>query len=106
MSGEIHKVASTPRLTVRYFAREVCEFQPHTHSKMVVTAILSGGIYVTIGETELELSAGQIAFTNAGQNHSGRGRQAELVSIGIDPAMITEAMAEIGQVYQSTQIAF
>jgi len=73
---------------------------------MVVTAILSGGIYVTIGETELELSAGQIAFTNAGQNHSGRGRQAELVSIGIDPAMITEAMAEIGQVYQSTQIAF
>jgi AraC family transcriptional regulator len=73
---------------------------------MVVTAILSGHMSVTLGETELELSADQIAFTNAGQNHSGRGRQVEFVSVGIDPAMIAEAMAEIGQIYKSTEICF
>jgi len=73
---------------------------------MVVTAILDGRMSAVIGETEFELSPGQIAFTNADQSHSVRGSDLEFVSIEVAPAMIADVMAEIGQVYATTEMVF
>jgi len=106
MRSEIHRVISRPGLTVRYLASELCEFHAHTHSKMVMTGILTGHLSATIGETELDLSVDQIAFTNSGQSHSGRGENVELVSIEVAPTLIAEVMAEIGQVYATTEMVF
>src|SRR5262249_16319055 len=110
MKSEIHRVISRvisgPGLAVRYLASELCEFQSHTHSKMVLSAILGRRMSAVIGDTEFELSPGQIAFTNAGQSHSGRGSDLEFVSIEVAPAMIADVMAEIGQVYATTETVF
>src|SRR5713226_820709 len=106
MEDEIHRVMSRPRLTARYTASSSCDFQPHSHSTLTVTAVLSGHLSATIGEARLSLGGGQVAFTNIGQNHSGNGRNIKFVSIGIEPAMVAEVMADMGQVYSSTEMVF
>jgi AraC family transcriptional regulator len=73
---------------------------------MVVTAILTGHLSATIGETELDLSVDEIAFTNSGQSHAGRCENVELVSIEVAPTLMAEVIAEIGQVYATTEMVF
>jgi AraC family transcriptional regulator len=71
-----------------------------------VTAILSGKMLATIGEQELELVAGDTAFTNIGECHSGRARQVEFVSIGVSAGVINELVAELGLIGTDAEIVF
>ena len=104
--GEIQRIALRPQFTVRHTVALGCEFQPHAHAALTVTAILAGVMTTTIGERVYELSDGQIAFTNAGQTHSGLASEVEFVSIAVSPVLVNELVAEIGLTRTSAEIIF
>ncbi len=104
--SEPQKIISRPQFTARHTRSATCEFQPHSHASFTVTAVLSGRMSATIGAESYELSAGQIALTNIGQNHAGRAFDLEFVSIDISPALISEMVSELGLVRAGAEIIF
>lgn len=106
MAVEVQRFISRPGYTLRHTASAQSTFEPHSHSAYVVTAILSGGMSVRIGESEMELQAGDVAFTNAGQTHQGEARGAEFISIAVEPAVVSEFASEIGLKSAATEIVF
>ena len=39
---ETQRIVYRPQFVVRYTAASACEFEPHSHSSLTVTAVLSG----------------------------------------------------------------
>ena len=91
---------------MRHTASSRCEFQPHAHSILIVTAVLAGRMSATIGERTFELSAGETALTSVGQNHSASVSEVEFVSIGVSPLLVNELVAEIGLIGTTATIDF
>jgi AraC family transcriptional regulator len=60
----------------------------------------------TIDEGKFELSAGDVALINIGQNHAARGSEVEFVSIGIGAVLVNELVAEIGLTRTTADIVF
>jgi AraC family transcriptional regulator len=104
--SETHVFISRPQFTVRHTATLGCEFGPHSHAAFTVTAVLSGGMAVTVGSDDFELSAGEAALTGIGQSHAARASDVEFVSIGISPALVNELVAEIGLTRITAEILF
>jgi AraC family transcriptional regulator len=100
------RLVSRPRFVVRHAEAHDSEFQPHSHTMFTITAILSGTMKATIGEQELELAAGDTAFTNIGEWHSGRTRRVEFVSIGVTAGVINELIAELGLIGADAEVVF
>jgi AraC family transcriptional regulator len=103
---ETQRFAWRPQFAVRHTAAESCVFQPHSHSAFTVTALLAGRMAATIDGRKLELSAGEAALTNIGQNHAARGLEVEFVSIGIGAVLVNELVAEIGLTRTTAEIVF
>ena len=103
---ETQRIVSRARFLVRHTAAAACEFEPHSHSSLTVTSVLSGNMQATIGETDFELSAGQTALTNVGQVHSARVREIEFVSIGINSGLVNELVAELGLTRTNAEVVF
>ena len=103
---EIHQFVSRSSFTVRHTATAGCDFQPHAHSNLTVTAVLMGRMSATIGDRAFHLSAGETALTNVGQNHAANVSGVEFVSIGISPLLVNELVAEIGLVRTTANIDF
>jgi AraC family transcriptional regulator len=59
-----------------------------------------------IGDCEVQLQTGDVAFTNTGQTHQGEGRDVEFISIAVEPALVSELAAEIGLTRAATEIVF
>jgi AraC family transcriptional regulator len=68
--------------------------------------MLSGEMSARIGESEVQLRAGDVAFTNIGQTHQGEARDVEFVSIAVEPALVSELAVEIGLTRAATEIVF
>jgi AraC family transcriptional regulator len=98
---ELHRFVSRPQFTVRHTVSSNCEFQPHSHSSFIVTALLAGSMTTAIGERQFELSTGEVALTGVGQDHSASGSKVEFVSIGVSPVLVNELVSEIGLVRTS-----
>ena len=104
--AETQRFVSRPRFTVRHTRTSNCEFQPHAHAAYTVTAVLAGRIEATIGERAFELSAGEAALTNVGQNHCARASEVEFVSVGVSPVLVNELVAEIGLARTAADVVF
>jgi AraC family transcriptional regulator len=103
---EIQRFISRPYFTVRHTSTTSCEFQSHSHSAFTVTAVLAGRMAATIGERDFELSAGESAMTNVGQNHTARASEVEFVSVGVSPLLVNELVSEIGLTRITADIVF
>ena len=103
---EVQRIVLRPQFTVRHTVTAGCEFQPHSHSAFTVTVVLAGQLKATIGDCLVGLSRGEVAFTNIGQNHSAHGFEVEFVSIGVNPVLVNELVAEIGLMRTSAEIVF
>jgi AraC family transcriptional regulator len=104
--SEVQRFVSRPQFSVRHTVTAGCEFQPHSHSALTVTAVLAGRMTATIGEREIELSGGGVALTNSGQSHSALALETEFVSIGVSPVLVNELVTEIGLMRTSADIIF
>jgi AraC family transcriptional regulator len=104
--AETQRFVSRPHFTVRHTRTANCELQPHSHAAFTVTAVLAGRIEATIGECAFELSAGETALTNVGQNHSARASEVEFVSVGVSPALVNELVTEIGLTRTTADVVF
>ena len=106
VTEEIQRFISRPGFTARHTAVPRCEFDEHSHTCYTVTAIFAGRLAARIGANEVELSAGEVALTNVGQQHAARGSKVEFISIGISPALISELVIEMGFARASSEITF
>ncbi len=104
--SDIQRFISRPGFILRHTASAHALFEPHSHSAYVVTTILSGGMTARIGESEVELGAGDVAFTNTGQTHQAETRGVEFISIAVEPVLVSELAAEIGLTRSATEIVF
>ena len=104
--GEVQRFATRPHFTVRHTKTPECEFETHSHSVLTVTAVLSGRMTAMIGDEAFEVIDGQTALTNSGQNHSARSEAVEFLSIGVNPVLVNELVAEIGLTRTSADIIF
>lgn len=104
--SEIQRFISRPQFSIRHTRCEGCEFHLHSHSAFTVTAILAGRMTTTIGAESFDLSAGQIALTDANQNHSASASAVEFVSIAISPILVGEMVIETGLARASAEINF
>lgn len=95
---ELHRFVSRPQFTVRHTVSSHCEFETHSHSVFVVSALLAGRMTAAIGKGQFELSAGEVALTGVGQDHSAAGSDVEFVSIGVSAVLVNELVSEIGLV--------
>jgi AraC family transcriptional regulator len=59
-----------------------------------------------IGESDVQLQPGEVAFTNTGQTHRGEAHDIEFISIAVEPALVSELAAEIGLTRAATEIVF
>ncbi len=105
-AGEIQRLISRPQFSIRHTRCVECEFHPHSHSAFTITAILAGRMTATIGAEGFELSAGEIALTNANQNHAASAQAVEFVSIAISPILVGEMVIETGLARASAEINF
>lgn len=106
MSDGIHKISNHMNATVRHSVSARCEFEPHSHSSYTVTSVVFGRLAVTVGGDGLELLAGDVAFTGVGETHAGTAIDAEFVSVGISPQLVSELASGMGLVRGSTEISF
>ncbi|HXU09342.1 MAG TPA: AraC family transcriptional regulator [Blastocatellia bacterium] len=95
---ELHRFVSRPQFTVRHTVSSRCGFETHSHSVFVVSALLAGHMTAAIGKDQFELSAGDVALTGVGQDHSAAGSEVEFVSIGVSAVLVNELVSEIGLV--------
>ncbi|HEV8482882.1 MAG TPA: AraC family transcriptional regulator [Blastocatellia bacterium] len=103
---ETQRIVSRPQFVVRHTASSACEFGPHSHSSLTVTAVLAGTMLATIGEKDFDLSAGQTALTDVGQVHSASVREIVFVSIGISSGLVNELVTELGLTRTSAEVVF
>src|SRR6185295_15935256 len=75
--AEVQRFVSRPQFTVRHTATASCDFDSHSHSGFTVSAVLAGRISVTNNAGTFEISTGETALTNVGENHSARGAEIE-----------------------------
>ncbi len=104
--SEVQRFVSRPKFAVRHTVTAGCEFQPHSHLTFTVTAVLAGRMATRIAERAYEVSAGEIALTNVGQSHSAHAFEVEFVSIGVNPVLVNELVAEIGLTRTSADVVF
>ncbi|HKS39903.1 MAG TPA: helix-turn-helix domain-containing protein [Blastocatellia bacterium] len=104
--AEFQAFVSRPKFTVRQTATRFCEFEPHSHTAFTVTVVLSGRMEATIGATDFELSAGDVALTGIGQTHAARAFDVDFVSINISPVLVNELVTEIGLTRATAEIVF
>ncbi len=104
--SEVQRFVSRPQFVVRHTITATCEFQPHAHSTFNVTIVLDGRMTATIGGRAFEVSHGEVALTNVGQSHSAHALGVEFVSIGVNPILVNELVAEIGLMRTSADIVF
>jgi AraC family transcriptional regulator len=83
-----------------------CRFEPHSHGAYTVTSLISGRLVATIRGDNVELTAGDAAFTGVGETHSGMAIDAEFISVGISPELVTELAASMGLVRGGADISF
>jgi len=105
-AAETHSFVSRPQFTVRHTASSNCEFERHSHAAFTTTVVLSGKMTATIGDRAYELSPGEAALTNVGQDHWARALAVEFVSIGVTPVLINELVSEIGLIRTAAEIVF
>ena len=103
---ETQRIVSRPQFLVRHTAAAACEFEPHSHSALTVTAVLSGTMQATVGGNDFDLSAGQTALTDVGQVHSARAREIVFVSIGISSGLVNELVTELGLTRTNAEVVF
>jgi AraC family transcriptional regulator len=103
---ETQRIVSRPQFVVRHTAASACDFGPHSHSSLTVTAVLSGTMLATIGENDFELTAGQTALTDVGQVHSAHVREIVFVSIGISSGLVNELVTELGLMRTNAEVVF
>jgi AraC family transcriptional regulator len=103
---EVHRFISRAAFTLRHTSTATCYFQPHAHSTLTVTAVLSGRMQARIDGREFEVCAGETALTNIGENHSAQVSIVEFVSIGVSPALVNELVAEMGLIRTTATIEF
>ncbi|HSB11212.1 MAG TPA: AraC family transcriptional regulator [Blastocatellia bacterium] len=103
---ETHRFVSRPRFTVRHTTAANCEFERHSHAAFTIVALLSGNIAATIGDARYELSAGESALINIGQDHAANAEEVEFVSIGVSPLLVNELISEIGLIGTVAKIIF
>lgn len=103
---ETQRFVSRPRFSVRHTRTANCEFQPHSHPAFTVTTVLDGCMDATIGDHAFELSAGETALTNVGQNHCARGSEVEFASVGVSAVLVNELVAEIGLTRTTADVVF
>jgi AraC family transcriptional regulator len=103
---EVQRFVSRPQFAVRHTVTAGCEFHPHSHLTFTVTAVLAGRMATKIGERAYEVSAEEIALTNVGQSHSAHALEVEFVSIGVNPVLVNELVAEIGLTRTSADVVF
>jgi AraC family transcriptional regulator len=61
---------------------------------------------VCVGENELTLNAGDVAFTGVGQLHAAEADEVDFVSIRIQPALVNGMAAEMGLTRATAEIIF
>jgi AraC family transcriptional regulator len=107
MNEPLQRIFSAAHFTVRHtLAVQATDFESHAHSYYTVTALLGGQLQLIIGDATLDLSAGQVALTNANQPHAASGEAFEFVSIGISPTLINELVTELGLTRATPEIVF
>ena len=106
MKEEAQRIFSTAQFTVRHTTVMAAEFVAHAHAAYTITGLMAGRMRATIGTDTLELSDGDIAFTDAQQLHAARVTDCEFVSVSIHPTLVNEMVTEIGLTRASSEIVF
>jgi AraC family transcriptional regulator len=107
MLQPIQRIFSAAHFTVRHSAAaQSTDFESHSHSHYTVTTLIAGRMKIIIGTDIFELTAGQIAFTNAQETHAASGEAFEFISIGISPTFINALVTELGLTRAATEIVF
>lgn len=104
--SDLQRIVSRPQFTVRHTLSGGCEFHPHSHSAFTVTTVVSGEMFVTIGENDYHLSPDDVALTNIGQTHAGHAGSVEFVSVSINPAQVEELVTELGLTRTTAEVVF
>lgn len=103
---ELQHIVSLSLFTVRHTASANCVFHPHSHTTFTITVLLKGHMDVTIGDESFALLEGNTAMTNGAETHSGRASDAEFISIGMSPVLLSDLASEIGMTRTNADIAF
>ncbi len=107
MSQPIQRIFSAAHFTVRHTAAaQQTDFESHSHSHYTVTVLLAGRMQIAIGAGDFELTAGQIALTDANELHAASGNEFEFISIGISPAFVNALITELGLMRTTAEIVF
>ncbi len=106
ISQEIHRLFSSPQFSLRHTAAPQAQFESHSHASYTVTALLTGQMQTTIGDKQFTLTTGQVALTNANENHAAEATDFEFLSVSISPALINELITEIGLTRTFAEITF
>ena len=106
ITEEIHRLFSSSQFSLRHTAAKEAQFESHSHASYTVTVLLAGRMQATIGEKQYKLAAGQIALTNANENHAAQATDFEFLSISISPTLINELITEIGLTRAFADITF
>ncbi|HJQ27108.1 MAG TPA: AraC family transcriptional regulator [Blastocatellia bacterium] len=104
--AEIQAFVSRPEYSIRRTLSAHCRFEAHAHAAFTVTALLAGRMRASVGDDELVLTAGDVAFTGAGQLHAAEADEVDFVSIHIKPALINELAAEMNLTRTTVEIIF
>ncbi|MEK6302457.1 MAG: AraC family transcriptional regulator [Acidobacteriota bacterium] len=100
------RIISRPQFSIRHVIAKNCEFQPHSHSALTVTAVLAGELSAGIGPGDWRLTSTDVALTNINQVHAGGAKEVEFISVGVTPLLVNELVAEIGLTRTTSEIAF
>lgn len=106
ITEEIHRLFSSSHFSLRHTAAREAQFESHSHASYTVTVLFAGRMQTTIGDRQYNLAAGQIALTNANENHAAQATDFEFLSIGISPTLINELITEIGLTRAFADITF
>ena len=104
--AEIQAFASRPDYSVRRTLSARCRFEAHGHAAFTVTALFGGRMRASVGDQEFVLTAGDVAFTGAGQLHAAEADEVDFVSIHIQPALINNLAAEMNLTRATAEIIF
>jgi AraC family transcriptional regulator len=104
--AEIQAFVTRPDFSVRRTLTSRCRFDAHAHASYTVTMLLAGQMQVCVGENELTLNAGDVAFTGVGQLHAAEADGVDFVSIRIQPALVNEMAAAMGLTRATAEIVF
>jgi AraC family transcriptional regulator len=106
ITEEIHRLFSSSQVSLRHTAAQEAQFASHSHAAYTVTVLLAGRMQTTIGEKQFDLATGQIALTNANENHAAQAIDFEFLSVSINPTLINELITEMGLTRAFADITF